>query len=107
MKRRLNGWQRIGIICSVLWLLGQAVSIYEGDVRQANLAYSVDFNLCLETKAKSGVECGAEAQPNLDRTFDGYWMRVAILGAAPIPFLWLFAYALIGVVQWVRLGLGA
>ena len=75
MRRfRLKGWQRIGIVLSVIWLI---VGPVWGLILVHNLLWFV------------GV-----SDPYVAATF-------ALL---PIPFLWLFLYIVVWTVRWVRRG---
>lgn len=50
-RRRLNGWQRIGIVLSVLWFVGTFAYALNDHAKTADLALrlcSKPFNECLE-----------------------------------------------------------
>ena len=88
MIKQLNGWQRIGVIVSVLWVLRIAVSAVSF-VRPH--IYDPDSLSFLES-----VSCLLGGPPHV----------VVIFVAAVIPIAggWLLIYAVIKTVKWVAGG---
>jgi hypothetical protein len=43
---KLNGWERIGIIVSVIWILGAAAYTYDSEIEQASLPISRTYLSC-------------------------------------------------------------
>ena len=111
--RRLNGWQRVGIVASVLWAIGSwtwitrenvalhndptydpAILINQVCLQQPNVALGAcQRRLAEDLTEEAPLKAAQKAEDARD----------AIISAlAPIPLVWLIAYALIGLVRWIR-----
>jgi hypothetical protein len=105
---RLNGWQRIGIVLSVVWVLG--AGLYQRDVDLTNAAWHLDFtySVCAETKTQHQnidfKSCLGEADKNYALFVEGSWGNVVALVLVPVVLAWLLAYIIILVGRWVRSG---
>jgi hypothetical protein len=102
-KRRLNGWQRLGIIASVLWFLIAAWKIDSYFVRNASMLSTDKYNACLDAQRPSAV-CDQERSKEWQEVMQGQFEDTALVGGVPIPFAWLTVYGLIALVRWVRVG---
>lgn len=99
---RLNGWHRIGIVASVVWMVVGAIwaqhlifdHIYE--MRRACVAAVTDYKFCDKTY-EGEMTSAREMQP----------VFTAVVALAPTPIVWLVAYGLIGLVRWIRRGFAA
>jgi hypothetical protein len=95
----LNGWRRIGIVLSVVWMLVGAFwaqhllfdHIYETLV--ACVSAVTDYTYCQKTY-DSDMAVARQISP----------IVTALVALAPIPVVWLLAYGLIGRVRWIRAG---
>jgi hypothetical protein len=98
---RLNGWQRIGIVASVVWALGAFVHA----LAQPNWADRI-FTSCLENVEPGGSDRCVQRhhRENLPIAL-AEQRKVAVANAlVPPPFGWLFVYMVLGIVRWVRQG---
>lgn len=95
---RLNGWQRVGLVASVLWAIGggfwglsesQSLAVL---LHKACLSSVTDWNVCDKRLA--------EAWPSLPTQL----LYVAIYGLAPILLAWPAVYGIIRLVRWIRTG---
>lgn len=90
----LNGWQRIGIVASVIWAI-------VGGLWGMKLAVAPafqQFNACMSLPSSDVKVC--EGIKNEDLAVVQPWSTAATVGLVPVPFFWLIAYALIGLVRW-------
>jgi hypothetical protein len=100
---RLNGWQRIGVIASVLWFLGAGITVLalgnERAVQRAN--HSAD--ICYKYPVP-GENCADQFESTF-RSYRDLAKEEALL-AATIPILagWAFAYVALALTRWVRRG---
>ena len=113
MRRRLNGWQRIGIVLSVIWaigggLWGNNIGIHEGGWVASRLGdcYAMrsiqpDGSVPRDTDWGPCIEAFHRDWPE---AISHHWPYAAIVGLVPIPFAWLMVYALIGLWRWIRRG---
>ncbi len=101
--RRLSGWQRLGVLISILWvILAPTTAVYlysQSGTEQAWLAYSV----CSRAKLNA-TDCDAEVRKNLRVLTTPDWGGVAFIAVAPIPVFWLAGWLTITSVRWVRRG---
>jgi hypothetical protein len=117
----LNGWQRIGIVASVLWAIGGGfwgnnIRIHEGDwVWQ-------EYQFCIEhadAKAENSASSLQAASEDVAKKLDAcdkardkswpaaisyHWVYGAFFGLVPILLGWLTAYGIIALLRWIRAG---
>jgi hypothetical protein len=114
----LNGWQRIGIILSVLWIpVGWVLAV--NSVPEPSLEYppllsqgcqdaegrnpNPDYERCDEARDK----WMHETYPKLRERYSADVRELAPwLVFAPIPIAWLLVYIVVWTVRWVRRGFG-
>jgi len=103
---RLSGWQRLGIVLSVLWLAGVfGYAFWHHKNEQQTYPRNV-LAVCFEYIAPKGGDC----QDLYEKTrrewqlipFD--WRNPTILGVGPLPFIWLGGWLMLIVIRWVRRG---
>jgi hypothetical protein len=104
MRLRFKGWQRIGIVASVLWffgggLWGNKIGLHEGDyVTRA-------YTLCIdEASGEQWKSCESTFRHDWPLAIQYHWWYAAIIGIVPIPIAWLVTYGLIGLFHWIRRG---
>jgi|RhiMethySRZTD1v2_1073278.scaffolds.fasta_scaffold473397_1 hypothetical protein len=105
MRRfRLSGWQRIGIVLSVLWAIG--VLLY-GWQEWSGLSSSNDklFYDCLFAPHTDSSEAICKQKAAALRNAS---MRVSRENLAarlvPIPIVWLLVYIVVWTARWIRRG---
>jgi hypothetical protein len=125
---KLNGWQRIGVVVSLLWAIGAGIYERKSTIEHANHIFYLSGDWCRsEAKAakdfeelvnrdilaamaaedKAYKECGQRALKTLDkmRAVDGNAVLSILAGSfLPIIFGWLFAVFSIKIFRWVRVG---
>ncbi len=100
MLKRLNGWQCLGIVLSILWAIGAGIHTRNGDLEGArsfaNLSYKVCTNEKLLKNDNDISSCEHERQANVAK-----WLKdgnsnanIAFLALVPIPFGWLAGFIL-------------
>ena len=96
---RLNGWQRLGVVLSIVWALGAGINTRNADVQTADDFASFAYKVCSEGKAIAHdadlSSCDQEREKNLETWMTGSAGNVAIAAFAPIPFGWLGAFILL------------
>ena len=102
---KINGWQRIGIVASLLWALGGGV--YEGKRRLkfADDVYSNLMDSCL--KGDSYRECIQQAGKTHEhmRAFNGHdVLQILTVSIVPVVAGWLLAYLSLMTFRWIRVG---
>lgn len=120
MKLRLNGWQRIGVVLSVLWGIGAAY--YESNAINARETAAISDQvellrrICRMEQDQAITEsrpfnrdCVEEFRKNVDDFLRNPAFResrwsIALAALVPILFGWLLAYSLVGLFKWIRAG---
>jgi hypothetical protein len=108
--KRLNGWQRIGIVASILWAISTAVYLnlwywehaYESAAR---LAKSCE-NIAPEYRAQEDKDCWHSYPKNIALYMNGlgFWHDYMPFSLMPILLGWIIAYVVIAVVKWIKRG---
>ncbi len=103
--RKLNGWQRIGVILSILWVLGAAIHERNGQVDSAFRMAQWEREDCSSSLVMT--ECRQSADNRLIenlRLDSNSIVNIAVASLMPPLFGWLFAWLAIVVYRWVRVG---
>ncbi len=99
----MNGWQRVGVIVSVLWILIAGFHAYDASVEfRTNLAVASMMS-CEEVHGAS-TECDSRLTQGMEGAYSDAWAAGAIVGLGPVPFAWASAYLSLFLVRWVRYG---
>jgi hypothetical protein len=109
---RLSGWKRIGIIASVVWILGAGVQTYRSQIDiLSNSIASIHVACDSDLAGKTGDawttgfnECNKRANDSLAEANTNAWFGAAIVAFIPVPLGWGFAYLILFLVRWVRRG---
>lgn len=110
MHFKLNGWTRIGIILSVLWILGAGVVAFhrvtkteESEADFTEMAWSS----CNSEYTRHTIQidsCMKDAQAAFDKMRSKDYETVAAAAFIPIPVAWLFVFLVIFLVHWIKRG---
>ena len=111
---KLNGWKRIGIIASFVWVLGGAwYSNQDNDKSDAAfIQSSVNIELQCEDSSTTDAQRSACIQTSDDRiamlsssaAMSNRRAEAAIFAFTPIPFAWGFVFMVLGLGRWVKRG---
>jgi hypothetical protein len=102
---RLNGWQRIGIVASVIWAIGGPIYVDYKAEKEAWEAMNQSYRGCMGAYNDDG-RCMQEARWASERVPRAFrtpinWVVTALV---PIGLGWLLVYALVYLVRWIRVG---
>jgi hypothetical protein len=107
---RLNGWQRIGIVASVIWAIGAPIYLDDGAVKHAHELFAQSYEHCRDIPTNDPERCFQQASrlydtvPRYSLTTPEQRVNFALAAFVPIVLAWLIAYALIYLVRWIRAG---
>ena len=105
---RLGGWQRIGIVASVVWVLGAGLVTRIDDVRSAQSGSNLSYEVCMDNlkgqRHADFSECRDEAWKAYKVYIEHSWGNVAIVAFGPLPFFWLIAWVIRATYRWIRRG---
>ena len=105
MTHRLGGWQRLGVVISVCWLVGSFVGFRAHQYQQGMDSANAAVRLCSAYPAqKTFDQCWDENLPYRQSALAPYWPPILFVSLAPIPLFWFFGWTVIAVVRWVRAG---
>lgn len=112
MVPMLNGWKRIGIIASVVWILGAGVRTYDSESNSAiegsaSTHVTCDSNLAGESGdawTKGFDECNKRADGLLAEEIANARFDAAIVAFVPVPLGWGLVYLILFLVRWVKRG---
>ena len=118
MNLHLGGWQRIGIVASVLWAIGAGLVARSHDASEASYMYRTTYDICIDkARAQQQPTKGAKPLPreivsgcheqgwkSYQLALEGSWKWVLFIALVPIPIGWLLVYMVVGVWRWVRRG---
>jgi len=99
---RLNGWQRIGIVLSVLWAIGAGVHLWLG-WQTVSYGYWRAYYHCVFTPGNDENSCQS-AQEDAEKKPTEYVRVMLPLALAVIPIAWLLVYIIVWTVRWIRRG---
>ncbi len=131
MGRKLNGWQRLGIVLSVLWLcaLSAATALYYSqatpfdelavvrwfdpetqdyvDDKWSDRRNTACGEKCSSRKTQiesqlCSLDCNDAARLRLEKRFN--WLGFTIIAAVSVLAAWFLAYAIVWVSRWVVRG---
>ena len=105
---RLNAWQRLGIVVSLLWVVCGGLWQRTSDVDRALNYMGFVYRTCTEAAAlKNNYDfnpCMDKATDDFKLFLEGSWGNVAFMALAPIALGWLTAFAILWVARWVLAG---
>ncbi len=109
---KINGWKRLGIIASVVWILGAGAYTYDSVFDSisegiASVHVTCDSNLIGKTGdawTKGFDECNKQADESLAEASKYIWLDASLVAFVPLPLGWGFAYLVVFLVRWVKRG---
>jgi hypothetical protein len=104
---KLNGWKRIGIIASVVWILGAGVCTLKiiDDTRIATASgFTLDCEKAPDGSLRASAECDKLSTEYLAGTNYEPWVEAAVTAFVPVPLGWGFTYLALFLVRWVKRG---
>lgn len=100
---RLNGWQRIGIVVSVIWAIGGGLWGNQIGLDQAAPAI-FEYKVCLEANPYDGGKCSRGFDQAYSEDIADRWLYAAGFAFVPILIGWLTIYCLLGIGRWIGRG---
>lgn len=108
---RLNGWQRLGIVVSICWIVGGGLWINGKVIDEMAHPVVSEYQSCLNTHSAQSddstpadTDCSAKFDADFGPAVSNHWSYSIALTFIPIPVAWLTVYGLIGLVKWIRAG---
>lgn len=102
---RLNGWQRIGMVVSLVWVIGGG--LWGNSVGLSQGGYVAEaYKRCLAAHFDDTgwAACSAQFKKDWPEAIKYHWHYAAAFAFIPIPLAWLVVRGLVGLVRWIRAG---
>ena len=113
-EMRLGGWQRIGIVASVCWLVVGGFWINSLVIDDLGAPALANYRHCLDTRSvqpdgsipadTDWGPCSRKFHTDWPTAIADHWFYAAIYTLIPIPIVWVVVYALVVLVRWIRAG---
>jgi uncharacterized membrane protein len=100
---RLNGWQQIGALASVVWVLVGPVYLINKDTHHATKQASLAMRACYKAGRKDCLKV-YDTTYAASRDIKPTWSSWAILAFVPMVAAWLVVWGLLALFRWIRAG---
>jgi hypothetical protein len=109
---KLNGWEKIGIIASLAWILGAGLHTLHAQIRDASKTIASDRVACDsdlsgmtdEAKKKASEACNEHAQDALAAATVNARLIAVMVALLPVPVGWGVGYFGPFLAVWARRG---
>jgi hypothetical protein len=101
---RLNGWLRVGIVASVLWVLIGDFFIHGRIIDELGAPVIAELKSCAEADGSDWQACRAAYNRDYPGAMTGHWQYAGIITAIPWALFWVLAFICYVTIRWVRRG---
>lgn len=101
---RFNGWQRLGVVVSIVWAIGGAIYQRTADVNRAADTAALFTGVCQHAHPANPDRCSGKYEQTFRLWLEGSWGNVAAMALGPVLLGWVIVYLVIRVVRWVGAG---
>ena len=102
---RLSGWQRLGVVLTLIWLAGFVSVNRFWATHKAAANYSYALQACLRHQDVSErLGCSQAADAVFNSETKPRWGRLLLAAAWPVPLFWMLGWLAIWAGRWVRDG---
>jgi hypothetical protein len=103
--RRLSGWQRIGVVLSVLWCAWSVLSYMMQYAAGRASSASLDQEICLYDKQRNpALDCSDAWSKSFNEFAALNWNDLLLTTLVPVLLAWLAAWIIFLTFRWVRTG---
>ena len=108
---KLNRWVQIGIVLSMVWAIGAAVSIHNDDLKTAAFWEKLGYDACSAAKQSDHdsdlSSCETKRTETHKTWMEGDNSGMAFIALAPLPFAWFAVFVLVYVGRALVIGFPA
>jgi hypothetical protein len=103
---KLNGWKRIGIVASVMWVLGAYTHAFNSEYDSTIKTSTLLSQDCFERADGQGEWqlCQKQQDEYIAAVYPAEVKWAALFALVPVPLGWGFVYLVLFIVRWVRHG---
>ena len=110
--RKLNMWHRLGIVLSLVWIVGAGAWQRNSDFQVADILSFETYQNCKDkpnpVPAPGDMtvidQCGTDVQRAYDSYMANSWARIADFTIVPVFMAWLLVYSVLWIAKWVLAG---
>jgi hypothetical protein len=95
---RLNGWQRIGALASVVWVLAGPVYLINKETHHATKQASLSMKACYKEGRKDCLKV-YDASYAASSTIKATWGNWALFAFVPIVAAWLVVWGIVALLH--------
>ena len=97
----MNGWKRIGIVASVVWIVGAFIVTYHYETKSDDEYALTVYENCRSIPVTQDEARIAECEGRMDDVLKYPYVKVgaAIVALVPVPLGWGFVYLFLFVVR--------
>jgi hypothetical protein len=99
---RLNGWLRVGIVASVLWVLIGDFFIHGRIIDELGAPVIAELKSCAEADGSDWQACRAAYNRDYPGAMTGHRQYAGIITAIPWALFWVLAFICYVTIRWVR-----
>lgn len=105
---KLNRWQRIGVVLSVVWVLGAAYYERNRQMESGQTWMEISSQNCHGYNALAKDIPKKDCSKEWDRAFQIHmipqWENIAFVSLTPIPIGWGIVFLFIRIYRWIKAG---
>ena len=101
---KLNRWQRIGIVISILWALAAAYHLRSTEMETGRHFLDLHYQACIEIERSTIEVCTAEMHKSFDIWMKPNWGNISFIALAPIMLGWILVFIIIRIYRWIKAG---
>lgn len=111
---RLSGWQRIGVVVSILWFFVGGFIGNKAALDEAGRRTTTQFDNCVAANKRLLGEygpydqvwtpCWQQHTADFMRNAGGHWWIALAVALIPLPIGWLLGWLLVAIGRWIRSG---
>jgi hypothetical protein len=105
MVWQLSGWQRLGLVLSLAWVVGFVGVNRVWVTRKAAATYSYALQTCRDHQdVAERLGCSQAADAVFNSDIKPRWAQLVLAAAWPVPLFWMLGWLAIWAGRWVRQG---
>jgi hypothetical protein len=105
---KLSVWQKIGILFSLIWIVGSFYVQYGDSIENATKLADLDYKSCIEKNTKIIIEgvksCDLLKQEKYDLFMGGALTNASVIAFLPLPFFWIYGVILLTFYRCLAIG---
>lgn len=108
---KLNGWLRICVVLTVLWVLGAGLytnkMVGDQGMKTSMVVYTLCLNQGAQSKELDAKDCSQKSNEAYDLAVQHRLQDVLGIALIPVPIFWLIGFIIFRVYRWVKKGFAA